>query len=118
MAAFIHVSSELTFILNSTRLLPGSHGSEIWKERFRRVCGFEKQSEGLNQVRSRVFDRQSLTRNIDLRTKGDECVSFSLDDRGQTLPALHSSSLQRSIGYLTLFRKNPIRRADIRRSQN
>jgi heavy metal translocating P-type ATPase len=37
VAAFIHVTSELTFILNSTRLLPTRHGSpairpEVWKE--------------------------------------------------------------------------------------
>jgi len=28
LAAFIHVASELTFILNSTRLLPRTHGGE------------------------------------------------------------------------------------------
>src|SRR5882724_640285 len=62
-----------------------------------RGCRLEKQSERLDQIRSRLFDRCSFARDVKLRTQRHKSVVLALDDCRQALCSFHSSSLSQCV---------------------
>ncbi len=68
------------------QLLMGAAGN------FRRVGGFEKQGEGLDQVGSGLFDGHALTGNIEFRAEGDKGIVFEFDNGDQRLAGVAGSS--------------------------
>src|SRR5579871_3908620 len=53
----------------------------------------EKERKCLNQVGSRLFNRRTLARNIELRAQRHETIVLAFDDRGQSLRRFHDPSL-------------------------
>jgi len=60
---------------------------------FGRGGRFEKEREGLDEVRSRLFNRGTFARNVELRAQRDKAVVLTFDNRGQALRRLDSPSL-------------------------
>lgn len=59
-----------------------------------RLCSLEKQGEGFDQIRSRLFDGRALARDIEFRAQCHKPVVLSLNDGRQALAASHDSGLQ------------------------
>ncbi len=72
-----------------------SEGSGLSRKRWR----FRKIASALRLGLSCLFDRQTLTCDIEFRTKGDKAVVFPFNDRGHTLrcllPQVYSDSESR-----------------------
>src|ERR671923_121074 len=60
---------------------------------FRWIGALKEQLQCFCKVASRLFDGIALARNVQLRTQRDVSISFSLDDGGHVVRALHSALL-------------------------